>query len=129
MSGFPLELISNFLSLIIVIAIFYRFFQYKKKLNVIQGLDELKQNNTLEESDKKFIEDNLIEYTQKHQKQEALIKLVYPLLILFSGILILLFSLQEALIHLNIIVVVFIYLHIIRIHYRNFVNFLKELKA
>ena len=126
---FPLELVSNFLSLLVVIAIFYRFSQYKKKMDVIKQFSVLKDENKLTEDDKQFIEDNYHEYGVKYQKQQAMIKLMYPLLILITGSLFLLLTTSEALIHLNIVVVSFLYLHIVRIHYKNYFNLLTELKA
>lgn len=125
----PLELVSNFISIIVVGAIFYRFYQYKQKMDVIRQLGELHESNQLTEEDKKFIEDNYLEYNYKHHKQQALIKFIYPLFILITGCLFLLFDMAGAMIHLNVIIVLFIYLHIIRIHYRNYYNLLKELKA
>lgn len=126
---FPLELASNFLSLLVVIAIFYRFSQYKKKMDVIKQFSALKDENKLTEDDKQFIEDNYHEYGVKYQKQQAMIKLMYPLLILITGSLFLLLTTTEALIHLNIVVVSFLYLHIVRIHYKNYFNLLTDLKA
>ncbi len=125
---FPLELLSNFISLIVVFAIFYRFFQYKQKLDVIKGLEKLHEQNSLTPEDKEFIKTNFQEYSYKLHKQTGLIKFMYPFFILITGGLILIFSFSEALIHLNVIVVIFIYLHIVRIHLNNFVNFLKELQ-
>lgn len=125
---FPFEIISNFFSLLIVGAILYQFFQYKKKMDVIKTLSELKENKELSDDDKRFIESNYNEYGIKHQKQQALIKLVYPLLILITGCLFLLLETASALIHMNIIVVSFLYLHILRIHYRNYFNLLDDLK-
>ncbi len=125
---FPLELVSNFISLVVVIAVFYRFYQYKQKLDVIKGLGELHEQNRLTSEDKEFIKTNFQEYSFKLQKQEALIKFVYPLFIMIAAGLLLIFSFSEAMIHLNVIVVIFIYLHIIRIHQKNFVSFLKELQ-
>lgn len=124
----PLELVSNLISIIVVVAIFYRFFNYKKRMNVIQQLDELKQNNQLTQEDKQFIEDNYNEYGIKHEKQKALIKFVYPAFILITGCLFLLFDFASAMIHLNVIVVSFIYLHVVRIHYKNYFNLLSQLK-
>ena len=128
-SQIPLELVSNFISLIVVGAIFYRFIQYKKKMDIIKQLDVLKQNKELTTKDEQFIEDNYQEYGIKHQKQQALIKFIYPTLILVTGCLFFMFDTTAALIHLNIIVVTFLYLHIIRIHYRNYFNLLADLKA
>ena len=124
----PLELITNFISLVVVVAIFYRFFQYKKKMDVIKELVVIKDNRKLSATDKKFIEDNYNEYGIKHQKQQALIKFVYPVLILITACLFFIFDFAGALIHLNIIVVTFLYLHIVRIHFKNYFNLLADLK-
>lgn len=125
---FPLELVSNFISIIVIIAIFYRFFQYKKKIEVIKGLESLSEENQLTHDDEEFIKTNHLEYHFQLQKQEALIKFIYPLFILIAGVFLLTFETAEAMIHLNILVVIFIYLHIVRIHLRNFVKFLEVLK-
>lgn len=124
----PLELLSNFLSIVILIGIFYRYYQYKKKLDVLKGLDELKSKNQLSKEDVEFIETNYKDYTVALQKEEARIKLAYPIFILLAGILLAFLTFQEALIHINVIVVAYIYLQINKIHTRNFMNFLKELK-
>lgn len=128
-SSLPLELISNFISIVVLIIIFLRYFQYKKKIDVIKGLGELKKQKQLSQGDKDFIEKNYKEYSIEHNKTQALLKLVFPLFITVAAVLIFLLSLQEALIHLNVVVVVFIYLHVKRIHSRNFVSLLEELKS
>ena len=128
-TSLPLELISNFISIVILIVIFIRYFQYTKKLDVIKGLIELKDNNQLSEQDKEFIDQNYMEYSIEHNKTATLLKLVYPLFIAVAGVFIFFFSWQEALIHLNIVVVTFIYLHVRRIHSKNFVSFLEQLKS
>lgn len=114
--------------MIVIGAIFYRFYQYKKKMEVINGLDALNQESQLTREDEEFIKTNYLDYTFQLQKQEALIKFIYPLFILIAGVFLLLFETAEALIHLNILVVIFIYLHIVRIHFRNFVRLLDTLK-
>lgn len=127
-AGFPLELISNFASLVVVIAIIYKFLQYKKKMEVIQGLMNLKQSNKLNTEDKEFIQTNIISYEAQLQKDNALIKFAYPFFILLIGILMVTFSTTEALIHINIVVVTFIYLYVGKIHSQNFIKLLKPLQ-
>ncbi len=126
---FPLEIISNILSLMVVVAIIYRVYQYKKRIDVIKQLSILKEENQLSQEDNDFIEANYQEYGIKYQKQQALIKFIYPALILITGVFFLSFDFAEAMIHLNIVVVTFLYLHIVRIHYKNYFNLLTDLKA
>ncbi|RXJ58185.1 hypothetical protein [Candidatus Marinarcus aquaticus] len=128
-TGFPLELISNLLSIIIVAGIIYKFYQYKKKMNVLSQLTQLKEDNKLTEEDNAFITTNLLEYEIQLEKDKSLIKLAYPFFILIAGVLMLTFSMAEALIHINIVIVTFIYLYISKIHTQNFIQLLKNLKA
>lgn len=122
------ELLSNLLSILILLGIFYRYYQYKKKLDVLKGLDELKRKNELTSKDKDFILSNYEDYKQLLEKNEERLKLIYPIFILIAGILLAFMSFKEALLHLNVVIVAYIYLQISKIHTRNFVNFLKELK-
>ena len=123
----PLELLSNFFSILILIAIFVKYYQYKKKLDVLKGLDELKSLKQLTQEDKDFIQSNFKDYRYALDRDEKRLKTFYPAFILVAGVLIAFFSFQEALIHLNVVVVAYIYLHVGRIHNRNFVSFLQEL--
>ena len=127
-AGFPLELISNIISIIIVGAIIYKFYQYKKKMDVINGLNDLKENNQLTEQDEAFIAQNLMEYQIQLQKDKGLIKLAYPVFILIAGVLIVTFSAAEAMIHVNIVIVTFIYLYLGKIHSQNFIQLLQDLQ-
>lgn len=128
-TGFPLELISNLLSIIVVAGIIYKFYQYKKKMDVLSQLTQLKEENKLTEEDNAFIAKNLLEYEIQLEKDKGLIKLAYPFFILIAGVLMLTFSMAEALIHINIVIVTFIYLYISKIHTQNFIQLLKNLKA
>lgn len=128
-SGFPLEIISNIASLIIVIGIFYKFFQYKKKMEVLGELLSLKKEKQLTQDDSEFVEENVLSYEIQLQKDKALIKFAYPFFILLAGLLLFAFETKEALIHINIIVVAFIYLYISKIHTQNFIKILKDLKS
>lgn len=128
-AGFPLEIISNLISIIIVVGIIYKFIQYKKKMEVLQGLRQLKETNSLTQDDKEFVQTNKRYYEVQLQKDMALIKFAYPFFILIIGILMVTFSTTEALIHINIVVVTFIYLYVSKIHTQNFITLLKSLEV
>lgn len=126
--NFPLELISNIVSFIVIAAIVVRFVKYKKRVAIIDGLYELEKKNELTAQDKEFITSNLKEYKMKAGKQEAFNKLMYPAFILVIGIFFLFFDLTETLIHANIVVVTYIYLYIKKIHYTNYIKLLQGIK-
>ncbi|XPV68710.1 MAG: hypothetical protein ACNI25_15580 [Halarcobacter sp.] len=123
----PLELLSNLLSIVILILIFVKYYQYRKKLEVLKGLNELKQNNELTTNDKEFIKNNLRDYKTALLNDEARIKLSYPIFILIAGVLLAFLPFREAMIHFNVVIVVFIFMQISKIHNKNFVNFLQGL--
>lgn len=123
----PLEFISNFLAIVILILLFIKYSQYKKKLAVIQELDELKRRKKLTDTDKEFIKSNLSEYNLVYTTEEGRLKLLYPLFILIAGVLFAFLPFKEALIHLNVVVVAYIYLHVSKLHAKNFVTFLQAL--
>lgn len=123
----PLELISNLLSIGILIAIFFKYYQYKKKLDVLKSLNVLKENKKLTLEDKDFISKNLKDYRKELINDENRIKLAYPILILAAGVLVAFLNFQEAMIHINVIVVAYIYMQVSKIHTRNFVSFLEQL--
>lgn len=81
----------------------------------------------LTKEDKEYIDLNLKEYSEKLVKVEGLTRLLFPIFITIGAILFLLFSFEETLIHLNVIIVAYIYLQIHRIHTRNYTKFLEEL--
>ncbi|MGB6327504.1 MAG: hypothetical protein WBF48_01145 [Halarcobacter sp.] len=123
----PLELVSSFLSIVILIGLVFRYYQYKKKLTVLKGLSDLKEQKKLTQEDKEFIKSNYEDYQYSFKIEESRIKLAYPVFILIIGLLTAFFSFKEALIHLNVVVVAYIYLQINKIHTRNFLALLKEL--
>lgn len=123
----PVELISNFLAIVILVLLFVKYYQYKKKLEVIKKLDELKKENKLSSEDKEFIKTNLKDYKGVLASEENRLKFVYPLFILIAGVLLAFFEFEKAMIHLNVIVVAYIYLHVSKLHAKNFVTFLTEL--
>ena len=124
----PLELISNLISIIVIIAIVIRFINYKKKVSVIDGLYELQEEKKLTEADIDFIKTNINEYKDKAIKQEAFNKLIYPVFIFIVGVFFLYLEFQEAMIHTNIVVVAFIYVTIKKVHYNNYIKLLSDIK-
>ncbi len=127
MAQLPLELISNLISLIILVMIFVKYYQYKKKLDVLKELNELKEKKKLTSEDKSFIKTNLKDYQVLFARDEQRIKLAYPIFILIAGVLLAFLNFKEAMIHLNVIVVAFIFMQVNKIHNRNFINFLTAL--
>ncbi len=125
----PLELISTGVSIFIVFAIFFKIFQYKQKLDVLKELDRLKDENQLTQKDTEFIKTNLKDYKEQYIQKEGLVRLMTPIFITIAAFTFLFFSFQEALIHLNILIVAYIYLQINRLHTRNFTKFLEELNS
>ncbi|MGA1940170.1 hypothetical protein [Arcobacter sp. YIC-310] len=125
---FPLELVSNFLSIVLLIALFYKYLQYKKNIDVIKGLDKLKDEKKIRLEDYQYIRNNEKEYKDKLEKAVGNIKIAQPVFIIIAGVLILSFEFQEAMIHLNVVVVAFIFMQVDRIHKRNLYSFLRELR-
>ena len=125
----PFALISNFLSIIIVFLLFYKYLQYKKKLDVIKQLDIVENEGSLTEEDIAFITDNEKEYKEKVIKTEANIKLSNPAFIIVGGLIFISFPFADALMHLNVVVVGFLFMQIDRLHKKNLYKFLYDLKA
>lgn len=123
----PLELISSFLSIVILLGLLFKYYQYKKKLDVLKGLNKLQENNKLSSEDKEFIKKNYKDYKDLSLREEQRLKLIYPIFILIVGVLVAFLPFQEALIHLNVVVVAYIYLQVNKIHTRNFLAFLDGL--
>lgn len=124
----PFELISNIASMGLIFLLFYKYLQYKKNLDVIKGLDEIKDNNSFTTEDINFIKSNEREYKEKVLKVENNVRLATPVFIIIAGLLVLMFSFQDALIHLNVVVVAYIFMQVDRIHKKNLYSFLYELK-
>jgi len=127
-SKLPLELVSSFLSIVILISLLFKYYQYKKKLDVLKGLNELKEQKKLTQEDNEFIKKNYKDYKYSFARDEQRLKLIYPVFILIVGILLAFLPFQEAMIHLNVVVVAYIYLQVNKIHTRNFLTFFDELK-
>ena len=128
MERFPVELISSFISISLICLMLYRYLDYKGKLDVMKGLDKVKDEEGLTQDDLDFITSNEREYKDKVIKAEQNVKVSQPVFILIAGVLILMFDFQEALIHLNVVVVAFLYMQVDRLHKRNLYGFLNQLK-
>jgi Na+/H+ antiporter NhaD/arsenite permease-like protein len=124
----PLELLSNFLSIVIIAFMFYRYTQYKKKIDVMNKLVELKKEDKLSDEDRNFIEKNESEYRHILAKTAANFKLSKPGFILVVGVIFIFFPLQQALIHLNVVVVAFIFMMVDKTHKTNLYRILFDLK-
>lgn len=123
----PLELFSNFLSIVVLIMLLVKYYQYKKKMDVLKGLDDLKKQKKLTSEDKDFIKSNFRDYKIGVARDEQRLKLVYPIFILGAGIIFAFLPFNEALIHFNVIVVAYIFLQVSKIHTRNFATLLNQL--
>lgn len=125
----PLGLISNFVSIVLILILFYKYFQYKKKIEVMKRLLLLVNENKLSQDDKNFINNNEKEYKEKVIKAEASIKFSNPVFILVAGLIFITFPLSDAMIHLNVVVVAFLFIRVDRIHKRNLYKFLFDLES
>jgi len=97
-------------------------------MDVIEGLVKLKDSNELSEQDKEFIDTNENEYKLQIIKAEGLIKLSKPFFILIVGVIFIFFPFQDAVIHLNVVVVAFIFMQVDKTHKNNIYKLLFDLK-
>ena len=124
----PLEIISNILSIILVGILIFNYLKHKKRIEVIQKLDELKNENQLTIDAISYIIENKKEYKEKSEKADAFAKLLTPVFILIVGVLFIYLPLSEAMIHLNVFVVTFILIQLDKINKKNTFILLKGLK-
>jgi len=128
MNQTPPEIISNIVSIILVVILVVSYLRHKKRIDVIKKLDELKTEKKLTQEDKNYITQNEKEYKEKSEKTEIFAKFLTPVFILISGILFIYLPLTEAMIHFNVIIVAIIYVQLNRINKKNTYILLKELK-
>ncbi|MDY3201187.1 MAG: hypothetical protein RBQ84_09550 [Arcobacter sp.] len=128
MNQMPPEIISNIVSIILVVILVISYLRHKKRIDVIKKLDELKTEKKLTQEDKNYITQNEKEYKEKSEKTEIFAKFLTPVFILISGILFIYLPLTEAMIHFNVIIVAIIYVQLNRINKKNTYILLKELK-
>ncbi len=126
-SAIPLEYLTTGSSIIVVMIILYTIILYKKKIGFIQKLIEEKENKKFTEQDKKQVEETLIESQILKFRIVKLTKTLYPIFILIAGIFFAFFDFKEALTHMNIIVVVFLYIHILKTNVTSYINLMQIL--
>ena len=97
----PVEFVSNIVSIILVFILIYNYLKYKKIVDVIKKLDDLKIEKKLTSDDISYIFENEKEYNEKAQKTEAFAKFMNPLFILIVGILFIYLPFSDAMILLK----------------------------
>jgi hypothetical protein len=124
----PTEIISNVISILLVIVLFYKFSKHKKQLTVIQKLSALNDEKVLTKTDISYIKENEKEYEEKAFKAQNLIKLLNPIFILVIGVIFIYLPLSEALLNLNAFIVAYILIQLDKINKNNTFLLLKELR-
>jgi hypothetical protein len=122
-----LQLMSNVISILICITIVTKYLKYKKRLDVLQGLEELKDKNELTNEDYDYIKSNEKEYKDKALKSEGLIKFLNPVFILITGIIFAFTPMSEAMIYMNVVVVAYLLVLLDKNHKKNTYELLIEL--
>lgn len=125
--GISLQLLSNTISIIICIAIVIKYLKYKKRLDVLQGLEELKEKNELTDDDRNYIQNNENEYKEKAFKAEDLIKFLNPVFILITGVIFAFTPMSQAMIYMNVVVVAYLLVLLDKNHKKNTYELLLEL--
>lgn len=128
-ANITLQIFSNVVSIVICVIILLKYINYKKRLDVLQNLEDLKVKNELSQEDKDYISNNEKEYFNKAQLAEATMKLTYPVLILITGVIFAFMPFSEAMIHVNVVVVTFLYFMLDKNHKNTTHNLLKELNS
>lgn len=122
------QILSNLISIILVILLLVTYIKYKKSINKIQNLSTLKSQKKLTNDDLIYIDENYKFYEEKSEKADALSKITNPIFIFASGILFLYLPFSDAMIHLNVVVVAFIYVQLDKTNKKNTLILLSELK-
>lgn len=126
-SSVPLELLTTGSSVIIVLLIIYTVFTYKKKISFIQHLIKEKENGNFTSQDKEFIDINFNQASQLRDKILKLNKTIYPVFILIAGVFFAFYDIKEALIHINVVVVTFLYLQILKTNVNSYISQMNQL--
>jgi len=121
-SRIPLELLTTGSSVIVVLLILYTLFTYKKKIAFIQHLIQEKEEGNFTLQDEEFIKMSFNKASHLRDKIIKLNKTIYPIFILLAGVFFAFFDFKEALTHVNIIVVAFLYLHVLKINVNSYIN-------
>ena len=122
------QILSNLISIILVILLLVTYIKYKKSINNIQNLSTLKSQKKLTNDDLIYIDENYKFYEEKSEKADALSKITNPIFIFATGILFLYLPFSDAMIHLNVVVVAFIYVQLDKTNNKNTLILLSELK-
>lgn len=109
-SDISLQILSNAISILICIGIVIKYLRYKKRLDVLQGLEDLKIKGELTLDDKNYLKANLSEYNEKAFKAEGLIKVLNPVFILITGVIFAFTPFSEAIIYMNVVVVSYLFI-------------------
>lgn len=126
--GFPYEIFSNIASIILLGILGYRYLQYKKNLDVVKGLRRGKDEGELTQDDIHFIKTNFREYKEQVAKSVQSTRLANPIFILIVALVVFSFPFKEALVHLNIVVVAFLFMQVDKLHKTNIFNYLNSLR-
>ena len=127
-NGIPLEIVSNIASIILVVILVFKYLKHKKVIDVIQKLDTLKSENNLTQEDLSYIEQNELEFKTKSEKAYALAKFLNPVFVLIVGVLFIYLPASDAMLHLNVIVVAFIFVQLDKINKKNTLVLLRGLR-
>ncbi|MBP7769806.1 MAG: hypothetical protein KA055_01640 [Aliarcobacter sp.] len=128
LNGIPLEIVSNIASIILVVILVFKYLKHKKVIDVIQKLDTLKSENNLTQEDLSYIEQNELEFKTKSEKADALAKFLNPVFVLIVGVLFIYLPASDAMLHLNVIVVAFIFVQLDKINKKNTLVLLRGLR-
>lgn len=123
-----LQLISTFISIAICIMIVIKYLKYKKRLDVLEGLEDLKTKDELTVEDKEYIEENYKEYEEKSVKAEALMKFLNPVFILIAGVIFAFTPFSQAMIFMNSVVVAYLLVMLDKNHKKTTFELLSGLK-
>lgn len=124
----PLEYFTTGSSILVVFLILYTIFSYRKKIGFIKRLIEEKRNGSFTTQDKEAITESLKSEQLLKFKIINFSKIIYPIFILVAGVFFAFFDLKEALTHINIVVVSFLYLNILKVNINSYINQMELLK-
>lgn len=118
----PLEYFTTGSSIIIVVLILYTIITYKNRIGLIQNLIKEKEKGNFTAQDKSAVEESLVQAQILRLKIVKLSKTIYPAFILVAGVFFAFFDMKEALTHINVVVVAFLYLHILKTNVTSYIN-------
>ena len=124
----PVELISNFLSIGILLFLGYKYLIYKKNIDLTKELKAKTDTRKITQEDIEYIRKNEREFQEKLISAETSSKFSTPIFILIGGIIFISVDFSEALIHLNVLVVAIILMQVDKLHKKNLHSFFKELR-